>query len=315
VSCCCLVELVGSSLNFINGSLEILMNETVYSNTKFNGIMRPVADNCSIYDYSATELYAMFTCYGGSIAATGNSFVGGVKINPSTKTITIARQTSEIGPWWANRTTGIHPTYGAYVTQAAKNAMWIYMNYFDGVGATQALKIKDTFDRWLTGGNGVFETGVKTLYILSTRTVVGYILYSSETPVFLRGVETKLSTYNWPLDLDSNWFTNETPTNIANKTFYVYIVLDTINEAFEGTIKYSETQIPDGFGVVYIGTIETDNLGIIKSDLNSVTRVGKIRVDELGNIDASSIILSAPNGKKFKVTVNNSGVLSAVAMS
>jgi hypothetical protein len=35
-----------------------------------------------------------------------------------------------------------------------------------------------------------------------------------------------------------------------------------------------------------------------------------VRIDELANIEATSIILLAPNGNKYKVTVGNTGTLS-----
>jgi hypothetical protein len=313
ISCCCLVELIGNNFNYINLSIKILTDFTNFNGSLFLDTMSPRNYTCSLYDYSPSELYALFTCGGGRTTNSGSSFVAAIKVNPNSKTITNIRRTSELAPTQNETCTGIHSFYGAYVTQAFNNSMSSRMNYFNSTQTTQVLKIKDTFDQWLAGTEGLPEPNKQTLNIFSIRPAANFTLYSLKTPIFLKGVETAIPTKIWSLLDPNNWLNGSIPsTAIAGQAFHVYIALskNQVTDTYQGAIKYSTTRVPDLPVAVHVGLIYNDLAGVILSELYNTTKVANTRINEIGDMSVTSIILTSPGGINFKVTIDDSGSLT-----
>ena len=305
---CALFELAGSNLTMLTATNNLLLDVNNYSGYTFIGQIMDawMSQNCSIFEKNSTELYIMFKCHGGRCAPTGNTSIGVAKINPSTKTITDVTLTDNIGASWGYWGVSIHPHYGACVTSPGGSYMKSYIKYNDRTATSSVdTRIEQTFNDWLSTA-----TSTSTRYVLSTRSAVGFRLYSSSCPVFLKGAEYVLPTFTWTMTDPDNWIGGIVPASYTNSTIYLYVAIDT----GEAKLKYSKTKIADSYGLVQIGTIQTDGLGITSANVSSITRIGKVRVDENGIMDTSAIILTSPAGTKYKISVNDSGnIVTALA--
>jgi hypothetical protein len=96
-------------------------------------------------------------------------------------------------------------------------------------------------------------------------------VFISETPVFLQGSYYTLPTQNVNL-ADPAYFG---PTNVKNSTFYVYVELI----LGEPELVFLRTKNVDTTKFIYIGTIDTDNLGIVSSHFEKISKIDSLQVN------------------------------------
>lgn len=227
-------------------------------------------NSCGIYNHNNTTCYAIFKGIG--VEAPGSNLFPriAINLNPTTKAITqwsrVGGQTTEF-PSWSTQFVGVHPLYGpcllwGHVDNYAKLQLYFFDNTTQGYQA-----------RMLAGFNsvlaGTFFTN--TFFPLTLQSAKGYNVYISETPVFLQGSYYTLPTQNINL-ADPAYFG---PTNVKNKTIYVYVEL--INN--EPELTFTLTKNVDTTKFIYFGTITTDNLGIVSSHIEKISKIDSLQVN------------------------------------
>ena len=290
-----IVELTGSTFNTIGSPV---LAATYTDATRGNNWPPTLAqgrydygiqtnNSCGIYNHNSTTCYIIFKGIGAE-APGSNLFPRiAVNLNPTAKTITqwsrVGGQTIEY-PSWTTEFVGVHPYYGpcsmlGHVDQYAQ----ISMKFFDNTSLGYQARMLAGFNSALAGTD--FSTRVIPLTLQSAK---GFNVFISETPVFLQGSYYTLPTQSVNL-ADPAYFG---PTNVKNKTIYVYVEL--INNTPE--LVFLLTQPIDSTKFIYIGTIVTDNLGIISSDFEKLSKIDTLQVN------GSVTLLEGPSEPKHATT-------------
>lgn len=203
---------------------------------------------------------------------------------------------------WHTPTIGIHPSYGPYWTNSfddtsTKAKMYCIDNTSIG---TLSTRITQSFNDLVYGSKWWGPTVMTTV-----RQAEGFILYTSDTPIFVDGVYTKLTNNSYNLSDPVNGLvtTMGDTASLKNKTIYAYI--DPAKWTVTPTLSFSFSE--PNKSVVAILTTGTDWLTniLVKDGLSIISDNVYVR-----RINVSSHIeMRAPNGQYYKVYVDNSGSL------
>lgn len=278
-----IVEVVGSAINAV-GSPVLAATYTDAQHSSNTGTSYPPTlaqvagdysiqtnNSCGIYNHSSTACYIIFKGTGAEAPGTQSFPRIAVNLNPTTKTITawsrVGTRSSEYAQWHTEFL-GVHPFYGpcsmiGHVDLYSK----IKMRFYDNTTVTSfQQRMLAGFNTALAGTN--FTSDFNTLTLQSAK---GFNVFVSTTPVFLQGTYYTLPTQSVNL-ADPAYFG---PTNVKNKTIYVYVEL--INNLPE--LVFLLTKEFDSTKFIYIGTIVTDNLGIISSDIEKLSKIDTLQVN------------------------------------
>lgn len=213
----------------------------------------------------------------------GNTFeLRAFKLNSSFQ-ITANKQLGTTASWYS-MCAGIHPTFGLYYTHVwndsnAKASM-VYQNFT--ATADQATRLQQACDKVIASGT----TGSTTVFILSSKSASGFVLYSSDIPVFMNGNYGTLPTQTIQL--------SSIAADPTNKTFFFYVQWD--GATF--VLVPSLVTIPESVNSTLLGTVVTNSTGIILNTIEKVTRIDTYRI-----FTTTPIIGSAIRGFELKPTI------------
>lgn len=245
---------------------------------------RPVANNenantCGIFNLNSTTTYMIYSSVGGYKADRRYKIVV-TKINPSTWTFVSTSYPYEY--YWVDLSVvGVHPSFGPYFTEveAYDSNTRAHLSYIDNTSESNfTTRLTNSFESMLLGNTP------SELIALTVESAVGYNLYLSETPVYLKGKYYVMTAQN--VNIETLFSPNH-----QNKTFYVFVEL--INS--QPTLTLSETQDPETYSKVCIGTVETDGVGINSSNISSVSRIDTYKATT--NVEQNSLVIRDINGR------------------
>lgn len=175
----------------------------------------------------------------------------------------------------ASGAAGIHPQYGLYYSSAANDfRAKVAMYYKDKTTITtsQAARLYASCDAWIAGG-----VASSTLFVLSSKSAAGFVLYSSEIQVFMYGKSSIVPTQTIVL--------SDITPNPANKTFNFYVQWNGIGFVLTPTLS----SIPESPTSTYVGSVVTNATGIVSNTIRKVTRIDTYRLFDTAPIIGSAI--------------------------
>jgi hypothetical protein len=269
-----LVQLGGNT--FTVSTPTPILHETLLNlwgtswNVTPNGRPRQFDMSAGIYTSSTPgEIYIIFNCIGGETPGTNRVSGGVAHVNTNTGTIINNRviNGAETATWHKPQY-GIHPFFGPYTSRSHYDLFSKTPIYFrDRRAIIESLQTKMTtiFSELLTGQ--ILNT---ELIVLTLEGSVGFYVYVSEFPVFIKSKNYKVPSQT------INLVTYVGGGNLAlvqNKTFYVYAELNSGNI----NLTFLTTKITDTDTRIYIGEVNTSSVGITTSTFNKCTRIDTLQ--------------------------------------
>jgi hypothetical protein len=252
----------------------------VDSDTAFTGYTNMAyfsTGSCVIYD-NGTDLYCLFSGPQPNRPGTSWQTYFSLKITQSTNTVTGSKHVTTV--WMNNNTSyfSIHPIFGPCFMRDSDNISKLFFFYYNNISETNLnTRIVNCFDSILANG----LTSASTLYSLTLQAAQGFIIYTSEFPVFIRGSQYKVATGSY--NLEDIFGT----AGVKNKTLYCYVeIIGGIAQ-----LTFYNTRLADNLDMVYIGTVTTGSLGITDSHFDNVTKLSNsIKTDNSGRVGINSDI-------------------------
>lgn len=169
---------------------------------------------------------------------------------------------------------GIHPDYGLYYSSAANDfRAKANIYYKDKTSVTpQATRLYQSCDAWIAGG-----VTSSTLFVISSKSAAGFVLYSSEIQVFMYGKSSIVPTQTIVL--------SDVTPNPANKTFNFYVQWNGIGFVLTPSLS----SIPESPTSTYVGSVVTNATGIVTNTIRKVTRIDNYRLFDTAPIIGSAI--------------------------
>lgn len=249
-----------TTVNWLGAASTLLLNQANGS-ANHTGAWNQSA---GIYTAANGTIYMIFSAPGiGTVGGNSNhKFV--ITINTATNALSNPTEFRGGNGTWHNETVGIHPTFGpynmyGYVDSYSKKIMFYQNN--TGV-ADLDTRITTCFSD-VVNGSALEELGALTI-----QSATGFLVYITETSVFIRGRQYVLPTGSIDLNNASVWLDTK-PANLGNRTIYVYIA------AFNKQVKvmFSLVKAANTHEIVYVGTLTTDNTKVVSSNLVSATTI------------------------------------------
>ena len=190
-----------------------------------------------------------------------------------TMSITASRLHNQPQSWLAY-TVGVHPTFGLHYTTTWNDSNAKASMFFYDLRSTtdQTARLQASADNWVSGAGGL-----GSVFILSSKSAAGFVMYSSEIAVLMNGKVGTIPTQTIQL--------SSIVADPANKIFRFYV-------QWNGTqfvLVPSLTAIPESMTSTYVGSVVTNSTGISSSTISKVTRIDTFRVDGEAPIEGSSI--------------------------
>jgi hypothetical protein len=242
-----------------------------------------------------------------------------IKTNTAQNNITNWANTGVWNGWWHQVQTGIHPTFGPHVMFGhSNNYATITMSYRNRTTiADMNTRITGCYDQILTGrlvgSTTVYDglaywdggSGATGLEALSLQSATGFIVYNSDTSVFIKGKEYIMSTSSSDMNNSSLWVDSK-PSSLQNRTVYVYVIISN-NQA---KIMFSQLRVFTSYGSVYLGEITTNISGIASSNISGATVIGtSIYINN--NTNTVTIPQLAGTGTR-SIGVDSNGTLAVI---
>lgn len=235
--------------------------------------LNPVWENIGTYKHTDGTMYviAHSPCY---VSITGGN-------SSTTRLIKLSSTGAVVGmkiilndPTWLTAGSGIHPKYGLYSTQTWNDSgTKARMRYSDktAIVSSQAERLLASSEELLSSGP------LNNLFILSSKSATGFIMYCSDIPVFMNSKVGTIPTQM--IDL------RNITADPANKKFNFYVQWKDREFSLLGTLD-SE---PESLTSTYIGSVVTNSQGIASSTLKKVTRIDTYRIDDAAPVEGSSV--------------------------
>lgn len=170
---------------------------------------------------------------------------------------------------------GVHPAYGIYYSTAANDfraKASIFYKDKTSITSSQSARLYAACDAWIAGG-----VANSTLFIISSKSASGFVLYSSEIQVFMYGKSSIVPTQTIVL--------SDITPNPANKTFNFYVQWNGIGFVLTPTLS----SIPESPTSTYVGSVVTNATGIVSNTIRKVTRIDTYRLFDTAPIIGSAI--------------------------
>lgn len=183
---------------------------------------------------------------------------------------------------WNEGTTFVHPYFGFGTTDIfTANQTRVVARYAQSNAQSSSERIEDSFEKLFNGTNIVSKV------VVTTEPPENFTIYVSQTPLIFQGRQYILPTLS--IDMLSEF------TNPYNKTFYAYIRRTSSSEVI---FELLETEQPESFDVMYVGSVSTTNSGIANIAISKRTRINMQGLTPINNVAGSSIpvnTLGSPN--------------------
>ena len=253
----------------------IVDSDTAY--TGYTNMTYFSTGSCVIYD-NGTDLYCLFSGPQPNRPGLSYQTYFCLKITQSTNTVTGSKHVTS--SWMGNNTSyfSIHPSFGPCFMRDSDNISKLFFFYYNNISETNLnTRIVNCFNSILANG----LTYASTLYSLTLQAAQGFIIYTSEFPVFIRGSQYKVATGSYNLE---NIFGT---AGVKNKTLYCYVeIIGGIAQ-----LTFYNTRLADNLDMVYIGTVTTGSLGITDSHFDNITKLSNsIKTDNSGRVGINSDI-------------------------
>ena len=285
-----IVTLSGTTLSAVSNTGTLVGTYTTAgSNVIANAVIVDIT-TCGIYD-DGTYLYCIFKCAGPYGPGSNRLTTSVAKIQQSNNTIISYKSDIYSLPSWHTVTASVHPYFGpcvmgGHIDELTKN----------DIHFVNKTSITDLNTRITSCFSDIFNNTPITnsgLYSLTLKSALGFNLYISDTPIFMKGSYYILPTQS--IDLDSLFPSGA----VKNKTFYAYVELSTDPTTGDTipVITFLTSFRQDGTALIYIGTVITDNNGIIYTNFEKITKINtplkvgnNIHMDISGKVGINSEI-------------------------
>lgn len=244
--------------------------------------------------------------------------VHAVKTNTTQNNITNWANTGVWHGWWHQVQTGVHPTFGPYVTFGhSNNYATITMSYRNRAAIADInTRITGCYDQILSGrlvntttvydGLAYWDggSGATGLEALSLQSATGFVIYNSDTPVFIKGREYRLPTRSNDMNDASLWLGSK-PTSLQNQTIYVYVAVI----SGQAKIMFAATKAANTYSAVFIGTVTTNNTNVVTSNIYSASTIANTIYVNSSTKDVSftsDVLMSGKTTTEGGLTLKNS---------